>query len=255
MMFEVTLNREIHFITENQERGRHFIMKKILILCTMLLMVGCSNIKVLDPKSVTGKEQAYLIWLSIALMSIVIIVVFTLFTWFVIKYRHTTARKGTLPIDVKGNTKLELTYTIIPVFILLILAVPTVKITLDQSPSTEASIEQEGTHINVGVKQFEWSFEHPNGKKEVDELVLPEGEPLIFHLQSEDVIHSFWIPELAGKVDVFPHKELTYVIKDADMGTYDGKCAEFCGIQHGNMTFSVKVVSKEDYEDYLQDNN
>src|SRR5699024_47379 len=122
MMFEVTLNREIHFITENQERGRHFIMKKILILCTMLLMVGCSNIKVLDPKSVTGKEQAYLIWLSIALMSIVIIVVFTLFTWFVIKYRHTTARKGTLPIDVKGNTKLELTYTIIPVFILLILA-------------------------------------------------------------------------------------------------------------------------------------
>jgi cytochrome c oxidase subunit 2 len=216
-------------------------------------MAGCSNITVLDPKSATGKEQAYLIWLSLVIMSIVILVVFVLFTYFVIKYRHTNMRPGILPEDVNGNLKLELSYTIIPFLLLVVLAIPTVKITMEQSPSTEAAIEQDGVPIEVTAKQFEWAFEHENDKQEKDILIVPEEEDINLHLRSNDVIHSFWVPELAGKVDVFPNKELTYVIRDAEQGTYEGKCAEFCGIQHTNMIFTVKVVSKEEYEGYLKE--
>lgn len=206
---------------------------------------------VLDPKSTTGKDQAYLIWFSLAIMLLVLFVVFVLFTVFVIKYRTTTKRQGIFPKDVKGNLKLELTWTIIPFILLLILAVPTVKITLEQSPSTEAANVQNGVHINVEASQFEWAFEHGNGKKVKGELIIPEGKPIVLHLKSKDVIHSFWVPELAGKVDVLPNKELTYVIKEPERGRYDGKCAEFCGLQHAKMTFEVKVVSASEYERYI----
>ncbi len=226
-------------------------MKKLLFFGSLFLMTGCSSITVLDPKSATGKDQAFLIWFSIALMTLVILVVFVLFTYYVIKYREKPGNSDALPVDVKGNVKLELTYTIIPIILLIILAVPTIKITLEQSPSETVAKNQDGNHIEVLAKQFEWSFQHPNGEQVADELVVPEGEPLVFHLTSEDVIHSFWIPELAGKVDVIPGTELTYIIDDAEVGTYQGKCAEYCGIQHKNMTFTVKVVEKDEYIQYL----
>ncbi|HLR59750.1 MAG TPA: cytochrome c oxidase subunit II [Pseudogracilibacillus sp.] len=228
-------------------------MKKLLFFISIFLITGCSNITVLDPKSETGKDQAFLIWLSTALMVLVILVVFVLFTYFVIKYREKPGKSDTLPIDVKGNMKLELTYTIIPIILLIVLAVPTVKITMEQSPSKTVTKNEEGRHIEVLAKQFEWSFQHPNGERVADELVVPEGEPLVFHLTSEDVIHSFWIPELAGKVDVIPGNQITYVIDDAEVGTYQGKCAEYCGIQHTNMNFTVKVVEKDEYINYLND--
>lgn len=226
-------------------------MKKMSLFLFSFLLVGCNNITVLDPKSTTGKDQAYLIWFSLAIMSIVILVVFVLFTHFVIKYRLTKARQDVLPTDVKGNKKLELTYTIIPIILLIILAIPTVRITLDQSPNSEAAQNQDGVNIDVTARQFEWKFTHDNNKQVTDELVIPEGEPIVLHLQSEDVIHSFWVPELAGKVDVIPGQEITYVIEDPETGTYEGKCAEFCGVQHTNMTFTVKVVSDSNYKDYL----
>lgn len=229
---------------------------RILFIYTsiLLLVSGCSNITILNPKSATGKDQAYLIWLSLGIMSIVILVVFILFALFIVKYRYTKERGSILPEDIKGNKKLELTYTIIPCVLLIILAIPTVKITMEQSPSIKLAKEnEEQIHIEVTARQFEWAFEHENGKHEKDILIIPEDKEVVFHLKSEDVIHSFWVPELAGKVDVFPNKELMYVIDEAEKGTYQGKCAEFCGVQHANMIFTTKVVSQEDYLAYLNE--
>lgn len=229
--------------------------KRLMTAATLLLMAGCSQITVLDPKSATGKDQAYLIWFSLAIMLLVLLVVFVLFTIFVWRYRATEARKDELPTDVKGHLKLELLWTIIPVILLLILAIPTVKITLEQSPETSAGKQEEGVHINVFAEQFAWTFEYSNGKEKKGELVLPEGEPIHLHLKSKDVIHSFWVPELAGKVDVMPHETLTYVIEDPEAGTYAGKCAEYCGTQHANMTFEVEVVPMDEYKQYVQEDD
>lgn len=231
-------------------------MKKYLIyLSTILLTIlaGCSNITVLDTKSTTGQEQGALIWYSLAIMAIVLIVVFSLFFRFVIKYRYTKEKKDFIPKDVEGNLALELTWTIIPIILLAILAIPTVKTTLDHSPKAEEDADLDGVHVYVTAEQFTWRFEHETGRTAQDHLVIPEGEKITFHLESNDVIHSFWIPELAGKVDVMPHKVITYKIKNAEIGEYAGKCAEYCGAQHTNMVFDVKVVSEEDYEEYVEE--
>ncbi|MGM8365775.1 cytochrome c oxidase subunit II [Virgibacillus sp. W0181] len=224
----------------------------MLFFLVLLFVTGCSQISVLDPKSSTGKDQAFLIWLSLGVMAIVLLTVFILFARFVIKYRYTKEKADFIPKDVKGSKKLELTWTIIPFILLAILAVPTVKMTYEQSPSTEAISSKEGVHIQVTAQQFSWTFEHENGKTVHDELVIPEGESIVFQLESNDVIHSFWIPQLAGKVDVIPNKPHSYVIENAEKGEYEGKCAEYCGIQHTNMVFETTVVSKEDYAAYLK---
>lgn len=227
-------------------------MKKVLMTPLFLLLAGC-GITVLDPKSSTGKEQAFLIWFGFGLMCIVVLTVFILFIRFVSKYRYTKEKEGHLPKDVKGNLKLELTWTILPIVLLAVLAVPTIAITYDQSPVTNGREEMKGVHIHVKAEQFMWTFTHENGKEVKNKLVIPEEESIIFHLESKDVIHSFWIPALAGKVDVIPGKELVYEIENPEKGTYKGKCAEYCGLQHTDMTFNTEVVSKKVYKKYVEE--
>src|SRR5699024_7661833 len=89
-------------------------------------------------------------------------------------------RPNGLPKDQQGNLKLESTYTILPILLLIVLAVPTIKITMHQSPSTEAA-QEKGTQIDVTAKQFEWNFEHENDKEVTDELIVPEQEPIVLH--------------------------------------------------------------------------
>ncbi|MDY0394281.1 cytochrome c oxidase subunit II [Virgibacillus halophilus] len=168
-------------------------------------------------KSTTGEEQAYLIWFSLGLMMIVLAVVFILFARFVIKYRYKKEKDDFLPEDVKGNLKLELTWTILPIILLIVLAVPTIQITYDQSPQTSADADA-GMDIGVAAEQFKWTFSQPNGKTEENKLVLPEGETVTLHLSSKDVIHSFWVPALAGKIDTIPGKQVTYEIKNPKKG-------------------------------------
>src|SRR5699024_11746122 len=109
----------------------------------------------------------------LCIIFIVILFVFILFTCCIIRYRYTKERQNVIPKDVKCNLKLELTYTILPILLLIVLAVPTIKITMHQSPSTEAA-QEKGTQIDVTAKQFEWNFEHENDKEVTDELIVPE---------------------------------------------------------------------------------
>ena len=134
----------------------------------------------------------------------------------------------------------------------MVLAVPTISITYDQSAVLSSSeIKEEAVHVNVTAEQFFWTFEYENGKETMNKLVIPAGKKIVFHLKSKDVIHSFWIPELAGKTDVMPGRELNYEIVNAKEGTYEGKCAEFCGVLHTKMQFTTEVVSTSEYQEWL----
>lgn len=236
-------------------------MKKSILFPVLLLLTGCSQIRVLDPQSDTGKDQAFLIWLSLGMMLLVLAVVFVLWGRFVWKYRESKQRGNPdLPTDVTGNKLYETIWTVGPILLLVALAIPTISITYSQSPVTSADTaksrvdpDSKGVHIQVTGQQFYWTFKHKGGKTERDRLVLPADKKVYFHLKSKDVIHSFWVPQLAGKTDVMPHEELIYEIKNAKPGTYMGKCAEFCGVGHADMRFEAKVVSPEDYEKYIKD--
>ncbi|QHE53893.1 cytochrome c oxidase subunit II [Pontibacillus sp. HMF3514] len=227
-------------------------MRKLyVILSSVLLILSGCNMRVLDPKSQTAKGQSFLIQFSFALMMIVFTTVIVLFIWFVWKYRQTEENKHRIPEDEKGNRFFEITWTVLPIILLAVLAVPTIKITYEISASSSAT-PPNAVHIDVTAQQFSWTFEYQNGVVQTSELVIPKDRPVVFHLNSDDVIHSFWVPKLGGKMDVIPGKERRLIVTPDEIGTYQGKCAEFCGKEHSLMRFETIVKTQEDYKQWIQ---
>nr|WP_255574450.1 cytochrome c oxidase subunit II [Halobacillus sp. Nhm2S1] len=211
--------------------------------------------RVLNPKSDTADQLTDLIYLSFGIMMLVLIVVFILFVQFLRKFRERGNRKFDIPPDEKENKWLEITWTVVPVLLLAILAVPTVKSTYDITSKVSGSAEgSQGDAMIVRVvgQQFNWKFTYENGKESYDELVLPVDQEVEFRLTSNDVIHSFWIPNLSGKIDVLPGEETRLSFEPGEEGTYQGKCAEFCGAEHTLMRFETKVMSQEAFESWMQ---
>ncbi|TVQ34358.1 MAG: cytochrome c oxidase subunit II [Geminicoccaceae bacterium] len=105
------------------------------------------------------------------------------------------------------------------------------------------------TRIEVVAEQFGWQFGYPDqgGATTVNLLHLPAGEPVDLHITSTDVIHSFWVPQLAGKLDAIPGKTNVLRLQADRTGTFYGQCAEFCGIGHAFMRFEVEVREPDDF--------
>lgn len=110
-------------------------------------------------------------------------------------------------------------------------------------------------HIRVTGHQWWWRIEYrqPSGQwiETANEMHLPVGRPAIVELRAADVIHSFWVPNLAGKTDMIPGRANRMVLTPRTPGTYRGQCAEFCGIQHANMAFLVKVEASAAFDRWL----
>jgi cytochrome c oxidase subunit II len=118
------------------------------------------------------------------------------------------------------------------------------------APAPEGSLK-----IAVSGEQWWWRVRYlPPGVEPVElanEIRLPVGEPVEFHLESPDVIHSFWIPPLGGKVDMIPGRKTRLVLRPTRTGTFRGVCAEYCGSAHALMAFDVIVVEKEEFKRWL----
>lgn len=219
----------------------------------LFLLTGCSpfrHVDVLNPKGLQAREQLSLINLSIVLMLFVFMVVLTLFTLFIYKYRK---RPGYVPdpIQKNSNKKLELTWTITPFIILFILAVPMVKTTFGEEEQSNSAADLK---VKVTASQFWWRFNYESsGVETAGELHLPKGKKVLLELNSEDVIHSFWVPQLGGKMDVIPGRKNTLSLTPLESGTYEGKCAELCGSGHATMRFKVKVESEKDFKRWLKE--
>lgn len=110
--------------------------------------------------------------------------------------------------------------------------------------------------VRVTARQWQWQFEHlaPDGTvlaRSLDRLVLPQGEMVEFQVGSEDVIHSFWIPRLGGKVDAIPGRSNRLRLRADRAGAMRGQCAEFCGREHAHMAFSVEVLAPAAFAGWL----
>jgi cytochrome c oxidase subunit II len=212
---------------------------------------GCSNIAVLNPKGSEAHSELNLLYLSLALMSIVLLVVFTLFTRFLMKYRERPGQENDFPIQIEGNKKLEVTWVILPIVILIILAVPTFATTYQLDNKAESV--HEPLEITVTGQQYKWIFYYPEHDITLEnEVKLPVDRPVVFTLHSNDVIHSFWIPQLGGKKDVLPNQENKLTLTPLETGVYDGKCAELCGANHALMTFETTVIEQEAFNQWTR---
>jgi cytochrome c oxidase subunit 2 len=187
----------------------------------------------------------------------------------VFRYRH---RKGVerMPAQTHGNTRLEVGWTILPAVVLAVVAVPTVSVLWDLASKPPAN----AINVTVTGRQWWWKYEYtdPDMKTaagnqivSANQLVIPTGRTIYVTVTSDSdpgahsdegvpgfaVIHSWWVPELAGKQDAVPNHENHILLQADEPGTYTGNCAEFCGLSHGIMKLEVTAVSPADFEKWL----
>ena len=187
-----------------------------------------------------------------------------LMLWAVAVYRK---RKNDekLPVQSRANIPLELMYTVVPLIMIAVLF----RWTATDIAEIKDVSQDADVHIQAIGKQWAWDFNYLDdevysagvqakltGKPGVEEtlptLYLPVGERIDFQIDSRDVIHSFWIPAFLFKQDMVPGRTTHFQVVPLQEGTYQGKCAELCGEYHSAMLFNVKVVSREEYDDYIQ---
>ncbi|MBI2845739.1 MAG: cytochrome c oxidase subunit II [Chloroflexi bacterium] len=196
----------------------------------------------LNPFSPTSGAIANLFYLVLAIALMVFVVVEALIIISVLRYRR-RAEGGPEPVEVHGHTALELTWTAIPALILAVLFVLTFQaLQAAQNPPGDA------LRVQVVGHQWWWQFNYPDqGVTTANQLVVPVGQPILFSVTSADVIHSFWVPQLGGKIDVIPGQENTYWFEVEEPGDYHGQCAEFCGLGHPFMPIRLTAVTEEEF--------
>lgn len=236
------------------ERNRRFALRMIqclvglLLLATALPAAAALPQSTFDPAGPVARMQLDLFNVTLWITVFIFIVVASGLGYAMIRFR---GRPGDAqPKQIHGNSKLEVLWTVIPVILLLFIAVPTVNMSfqLAAAPSEDESIK-----VRVIGYQWWWAFEYPDlGIVTANELRIPEDTPVDLTLESEDVIHSFWIPRLAGKVDVVPNRVNTMWLQADEPGVYYGQCAEYCGTSHANMRMRVQVVSQAEFDAWVQ---
>ncbi|MEZ5406526.1 MAG: cytochrome c oxidase subunit II [Acidimicrobiales bacterium] len=131
--------------------------------------------------------------------------------------------------------------------VVLVATVATMRALPDEAGATP------GLAIEVTGRQWQWDVVYPDhGVRSVDEVHLPAGEPVLLRLRSADVIHSFWVPALAGKMDALPDHENTLIVEADEPGTYSGVCAEFCGVGHTAMRITVVVHDRAGFDNWIE---
>ncbi|HVB65027.1 MAG TPA: cytochrome c oxidase subunit II [Nitrolancea sp.] len=234
-------------------RGSGWLKRAITGACVALLVVilgGCSMFS--GPQAVnhpagSNMQTIWNLFVPIFWMSVVVfIIVQGVLIYSVIRFRRKPGSPE--PHPTHGNTKLEITWTILPALILAVITVPTLATISSFAKKPGAG----SMTVQVVGHQWWWEFDYPGqGVVVADEMHIPIGVPIEVELRSNDVIHSFWVPKLAGKQDVVPnqHNHLSFTANE--IGTFRGQCAEFCGAQHANMAFTVVVQSQADYDAWL----
>jgi len=228
----------------------------LISLIVLLPLLGCAPDALQSTFGTAGpvaEKQLLLFNVLLWVMVAVFILVEGALLYSLVKFRR---RPGdSWPVQVHGHTGLEITWTVIPTVLILALGIWSV-FTLfelkDPPVSADGALE-----VTVTGHQWWWEFEYQDADgsgrfiNTSNELTVPVGRPVKLLLNSDDVIHSFWIPKLAGKVDVVPTRNNRMWFQGDEVGTFYGQCAEFCGTAHALMKFRVHVLSEADYVNWV----
>ncbi|PKB78313.1 MAG: cytochrome c oxidase subunit II [SAR202 cluster bacterium Io17-Chloro-G9] len=240
---------------------RSWAGKSIAVLAVLLISsVACSqgDLSTWNPAGPVAEKQLLLFNVLVWVMVVVFVLVEGALLYAIIRYRRRPDQPR--PVQVHGHLPLEIAWTIIPTILIMGLGVWSVMAVFEiNDPPSSADYVLE---VTVTGHQWWWEFEYPDagGGKTIttaSELRVPVDTPVRLKLESDDVIHSFWVPRLAGKVDVIPtHTNTMWFQADSDKietlpATFHGVCAEFCGTSHALMKFRVEVLEQADYDAWV----
>ncbi|WP_233567177.1 ubiquinol oxidase subunit II [Cohnella endophytica] len=230
----------------------------VLSLTAMaVLMTGCSDkLVVLNPKGEIGKQQLDLIVISSLLCLVVLVPVLVLTFYIVWRYRHKpgqSAKSAKYDPTWEHSTKLEAIWWGIPIVIIAILAVVTVKYSYKLEPSKPLEHEAKPIVIQVTSLDWKWLFQYPEqGIASVNYLQFPDNVPIEFRLTSDAPMNSFWIPQLGGQIYTMSGMEMKLNLIADEPGSYMGMGANFSGKDFGKMNFTAKATSQEEFDDWVK---
>ncbi|HEY7421292.1 MAG TPA: cytochrome c oxidase subunit II [Gaiellaceae bacterium] len=200
-----------------------------------------------EPASPNAHHIQHAYYLILGFTAAIFVLVESLLVIFVVRYRSRGRARAVEGAQVHGHTRLELIWTAFPVAILAIIAafvfyeLPNI----DSAPAAADPI-----HITVEGHQYYWQFDYPNHARSIGTLHVPAGAVVDLKVVSPDVIHSWWIPALGGKIQAIPGRT-NHTWFQAQPGIYNGQCAQLCGVYHASMLATVQAGSQQAYRHYL----
>lgn len=183
----------------------------------------------------------------------VFVIVSGLIAYSIVRFRKRPGDDG-LPRQTAHDVRLEVTWFALPTVLVLVLFALTFKTlgTVTERPAGALTIRTEAF-------QWGWRFDYGGGAVIVGlpsdpaEVVVPVGRPVAFELVSSDVVHAFYVPRFLNKIDVIPGRTNRLDVTVTRPGEYEGYCAEFCGLLHDRMTFTVRALPPEEFDDWLEE--
>jgi cytochrome c oxidase subunit 2 len=197
------------------------------------------------------KDLSYLVF---AICGAIFVVVGGLLAYAVVRFRHRPHDDNSEPPQVYGSNQIEIAWTVIPVLIVFAITMATARViaALQDKPQPANAV-----HVTVIGHQWWWEYRYPDlNIVTANEVHIPVSlagaeRPTFLKLESADVDHSFWVPQLSGKTDVIPNRTNQMWLDPHETGVYFGNCAEYCGTQHANMLIRVIVDSPEDFDKWV----
>jgi cytochrome c oxidase subunit 2 len=207
------------------------------------------------PESTPAHSIMRLSVLVLAIAGIIFVVVTSLLAYAVIRFRRRPNDDGTEPAQIYGSGPVEAAWTTVPILIVAVLTLTTARVIHEIQDARQPS----GTvEVQVIGHQWWWEFRYPKlGIVTANEMHVPMSQvdsrrPTFLDLRSADVVHSFWVPRLAGKTDLIPNKINSMWIEPERTGLFLGQCAKYCGTQHAKMLLRVYVDTPEDFDRWVQ---
>jgi cytochrome c oxidase subunit II len=246
---------------ERRARGRRSFAYRLvtlvgIALVAILALAACgddsSPYSTITPRTPEAKDIQFLYKVLFYMALVVFVGVQAAIVYTVLRFRR-KSDDDVRPEQIHGNKTLEIVWTIIPAVVLLVIFIPTVRTLYDQADEAAA-----GGDITIEVygKQWWWEIHYtdPTSVANVitaNEVHVPAGKKILFKFYSNNVIHSFWVPQLSGKMDVIPGHINEFAITTTEPGVYFGECAEFCGDEHAWMRFRVIVQPEDQFNAWI----
>ncbi len=224
-------------------------------LCVSGAAFGQSPTSIFDPAATPAHSVYGLSMLVLSVTLGIFLIVAGLMLYALIRYRHRPGDSDQEPAQIYGSNQIELSWTVIPILIVVMLFLSTTRVILGTGaiPKPDAAMD-----VTVIGHQFWWEYRYPKlGVVTANELHIPISDlakptPTYLTMSSADVSHSFWVPRLAGKMDVIPNRVNTMWIDPQQTGLYLGQCAQYCGTQHAKMLLRVYAQTPEEFAAWVE---
>ncbi|WP_088833088.1 ubiquinol oxidase subunit II [Paenibacillus tyrfis] len=226
-----------------------------MLAMLLLTTTGCAeNMIVLDPKGPIAEQQRDLMLISTVLTCIIIVPVLVLTAIIVWRYRDKKGRKAKYTPDWEHSTKLETIWWGIPIVIITILGIITIKSTYALEPSKPLVSDKKPLTVQVTSLDWKWLFQYPEqGIATVNHVQIPKGVPVRFEITADAPMNSFWIPQLGGQMYAMSGMAMTLYLQADEQGQYWGSGANFTGKDFAKMFFDVKSTSQEEFDQWVRE--